>query len=804
MPSRTNNILSRSISATTPLSSLQSQVDHLVGGFVEQATDLRTLAAISAGGLAFRAGRVGLMGLGTGNAVQALSYVGGLGAEVSAFELTSRGIASLSNRVLGPAPLQPENPNLWRWSGSGGLRQGLLSSAVTFGALKSAGRLAQGENLLVQHLLQDSAMVMGHQASGALGMGPRPTGNLAEQFLHAEATTLQLGAGMALAQRVAPGIHSMERGLDLAIRDPVENQPSGQPIQFMEGLALGDPSENQPSGQPIQFMEGLAPATPHGTLGGLRPRPSSTPEAKDFLLMSVKHGQELAETGEEIGVSGFHPVTPRTLSTDHLNGEPARSEESGGTLVQLPSSPPAAPSEGPPSSRSNSSYPLKVALAASEARYNNLLKALPDPVLVLDPDGNFLHVQAERDDLLFLPASELIGRNIRDLPFSPELKEWGLGLIRRALETGERQREEYSVPWRDGTTHVQEARVVPDTLPDGSKAVLVVVRDVTREKRTEELNLAAERLEAHQRFSQGVAHDLNNLLQAVDSYARFGARNLQYLLQLMRLASQENFSENPNFVRIFREDLSRFHKALTRGGQAPEISASDQVRFMALQALQIFERMDRDQATVVQQTARILSLVSELKELGAKPREGPPFDLHVLLEEGQIRGILDRTENLEGQPESLIINLMPGPCRVLGRQDYVSRAIENLVVNARDAMEGRPERKLTITTFRTPVTEADLAQVSYPPIGPNVRPGDFAGLRVQDTGQGIDDATLRNIFEPFFSTKQRNKSNSSGSGLGLAIAQSVIQNMGGFIKVRSQPGVGTAFEIYLPAIDDPS
>src|SRR5262245_33029771 len=109
MPSRTNNILSRSISATTPLSSLQSQVDHLVGGFVEQATDLRTLAAISAGGLAFRAGRVGLMGLGTGNAVQALSYVGGLGAEVSAFELTSRGIASLSNRVLGPAPLQPEN-----------------------------------------------------------------------------------------------------------------------------------------------------------------------------------------------------------------------------------------------------------------------------------------------------------------------------------------------------------------------------------------------------------------------------------------------------------------------------------------------------------------------------------------------------------------------------------------------------------------------------------------------------------------------------------------------------------------------
>src|SRR4030095_11782548 len=103
------------------------------------------------------------------------------------------------------------------WNGSGGIRQGLLQSFVTFGALKGAGRLVQGENLIAQHLFQDSAMVLGHQVSGALGIAPRPTGTLAEQFLHAEATNLQIGAGMALAHGFAPGLQALERGLDLSL-----------------------------------------------------------------------------------------------------------------------------------------------------------------------------------------------------------------------------------------------------------------------------------------------------------------------------------------------------------------------------------------------------------------------------------------------------------------------------------------------------------------------------------------------------------------------------------------------------------
>src|SRR5215467_8262071 len=204
----TQGLLSRSSLSPSLMSPLQSQVDGLVGGFAQQATDWRSLAAMMVGGMTYRLGRVGAMAAGTGR----IASVGiGLGAEVTAFEMTNRSLSSLTGE-------SHSNPNLWRWEGQGGIRQGLLSSLVTFGTLKTAGRLAQGENVVVQHLLQDTGMVLGHQVSGAFRITDRPQGTLAEQFLHAEATNLQLSAGMALAHGFAPGIQGLERGLDLSLR----------------------------------------------------------------------------------------------------------------------------------------------------------------------------------------------------------------------------------------------------------------------------------------------------------------------------------------------------------------------------------------------------------------------------------------------------------------------------------------------------------------------------------------------------------------------------------------------------------
>gem|GEM_PF-3642490 len=239
---------------------VQEQVDTAVGGFVRQATDWRSLTAMTAGGLAYRAGRIGAMGLGSGNLVRTASVGLGLTAEVSAFELTNRGlstafrrggpmwppaIGSRTGHPHGGAPTDHFEANLWKWSGPNGLRQGLLQSLITFGTLKGAGHFARAENLLVQHLFQDTVMVAGHQATGALGMGPHPTGSLAEQLLHAEATNLQISAGMSLAHGLAPGIHALEKGLALMIPSPLSLSLKGEGGAFDSAQGRLRPGEGE-------------------------------------------------------------------------------------------------------------------------------------------------------------------------------------------------------------------------------------------------------------------------------------------------------------------------------------------------------------------------------------------------------------------------------------------------------------------------------------------------------------------------------------------------------------------------------
>jgi hypothetical protein len=199
-----------------PASHLQNQVDGLVCNFVEEASNPYTLAALMAGGLTYRVTRVGVMGMGSSFILRPLSVALGLGAEVSAFEFTNRALTTF--RATGRST-QRENANLWSWSGCGGWQEGLIHSAISFGMLKSAGFLARDQNIIFQHLFQSSAMVVGHQTASQLGLSQRPEGNFASQLLQAEATNLQLGAGMSWVHRVAPGILALERSLEISLRN---------------------------------------------------------------------------------------------------------------------------------------------------------------------------------------------------------------------------------------------------------------------------------------------------------------------------------------------------------------------------------------------------------------------------------------------------------------------------------------------------------------------------------------------------------------------------------------------------------
>jgi hypothetical protein len=111
----TTSVLSRySPQARAEVSSGQSQVDGLTASFLEQATDWKSLTAMMAGGLAYRLGKIGVMGLGAeiGNTpLRTASIAFGLASEVTAFEFTSRSLNSLLRAGLNPTP----TTHLWRW-----------------------------------------------------------------------------------------------------------------------------------------------------------------------------------------------------------------------------------------------------------------------------------------------------------------------------------------------------------------------------------------------------------------------------------------------------------------------------------------------------------------------------------------------------------------------------------------------------------------------------------------------------------------------------------------------------------------
>jgi signal transduction histidine kinase len=110
-------------------------------------------------------------------------------------------------------------------------------------------------------------------------------------------------------------------------------------------------------------------------------------------------------------------------------------------------------------------------------------------------------------------------------------------------------------------------------------------------------------------------------------------------------------------------------------------------------------------------------------------------------------------------------------------------AMLNLVINARDAMPTGGEVRISTASMMTQPEAFDAAPINY------VR------VRVRDNGTGMSDEVLQRIFQPLFSTKGER-----GTGLGLAQVGAFVRGVGGHVRVASDPGQGTTFDLFLPTV----
>jgi PAS domain S-box-containing protein len=316
------------------------------------------------------------------------------------------------------------------------------------------------------------------------------------------------------------------------------------------------------------------------------------------------------------------------------------------------------------------------------------------------------------------------------------------------------------VRWRraDGQTAWTEQRAV--AIRDGAGAVIAVegiLRDITdstlaeqQRQHLERQLRQAERLESLGQLAGGVAHDFNNLLAVINGYAD--------------LVSSALPAGDP-----LRADLDGISNAARRG--------ADLTRQLLL-----FSRLEPS----APQTLDLNAVVADTEQL-LRRTIGEDIEFVTLLEPGLYPVTIDHTKL-----EQIILNLVVNARAAMPDGGRLTIATANV--------DGGPAAEATAEPGAEPAVEPAAAPAAGPGAGPTDGPTDGAAgqqvrLTVADTGTGMAASVAEHVFDPFFTTKGPGK----GTGLGLATVYGVVKEAGGEIRLWTEPGKGTAFDIYLPS-----
>src|SRR5208337_3690842 len=183
---------------------------------------------------------------------------------------------------------------------------------------------------------------------------------------------------------------------------------------------------------------------------------------------------------------------------------------------------------------------------------------------------------------------------------------------------------------------------------------------------------------------------------------------------------------------------------------------------------------------------RAKDLVKQILAFGRSDKEQQQIPVEISLIAKEALNLLRAS-----LPSSIEIRQNIGNGVALADATQIHQILLNLCTNAAHAMEDKGI--LDVSLSRVDLNKSDLVDQSIV----DLKPGPYLKLCVSDTGSGMNVHTLERIFDPYFTTKEVGK----GSGLGLAVVHGIVRRHDGAITVRSEPGKGSTFNIYIPAME---
>ncbi len=255
------------------------------------------------------------------------------------------------------------------------------------------------------------------------------------------------------------------------------------------------------------------------------------------------------------------------------------------------------------------------------------------------------------------------------------------------------------------------------------------LRYAMERKRLEDRIVHGRKLEAIGELSAGVAHEFNNLLQAVTGYAS---------MALTELDPESQPAKDIQRVLESGEQAARLTKQLLGFGR----------RVALRRETEDVNELLRDQTALI------------------KPL---------------LNGSIDLRCEVPNEPATAYID-----------SGELRQVVMNLCINARDAMKEHGGA-LTIRSELVEITQENA------PSTIELWPGNYVRVQVEDTGCGMSPEVKARIFEPFFTTK----SVGQGTGLGMSMVYGTLRQHGGGVDVRTEQGVGTCFDLYIPLSEEP-